>query len=158
MKKKDLFLHMKVLNDAYPLWTHNRFRQAVLENIENAKPEMEKLEKMQKEDRECLKEYDEKHNPLILKYGNEVKEQKGFFTPPVEGDAGYKAYTKEYNKLQEEYAEDIKKWEAKNKKFTDEILAEEVRLKPYTVSIEFVPETLPDPIFAYLVSNKIIQN
>jgi len=158
MKKKDLFTYVNILNIAYPLWKHNKFRQAILENIEFAKPELEKLEKMQKEDREPLKAHDEQHNPLIIKYGKEIPERKGYFLAPTEGGENYAAYMEEYEPIKEEYAAALATYEKKVKKFQDEILNEEIKLKIYPVSIEFVPDDLPDDIFAYLVQNKIIQN
>ena len=147
---------MEVLNASYPFWEHNKFRQAMLENIEYARPEVEKLEKMQKEDRECLKEFDEKHNPLILKYGNELPNRKGFFVPPQEKDVNYASYMEEYEPLKEEYIKQLAEFEKKNEKFTKEILEEEIKLKVYPVSVDFVPDKLPDDLFAYLVQNKII--
>jgi hypothetical protein len=160
MKKKDLFTFVNILNASYPFWEHNKFRQAMLENIAYAQPELEKLEKMQKEDREILTKHDEEHNPLILKYGNEIPNKKGFFIPPTESDDKYAAYMKDYEPIKEKYAKELDEFEKKAKKFNEEILEEELKqpLKTYPISIEYVPTKLPDEYFAYLVKQHIIKD
>ena len=138
MKTKNKLIYLyKVLNASSKMGVA-KFKYGILKNLNNIEKDIEALKTIEKDIEESIKEFSEKKNDIIVKYG----------TPAEDGNVvvstdspNYNLVTETIKELAEEYKDTLAEYQKKRLEY-ETLLNEEAEFdfKVHEISIDNVPD------------------